>query len=84
MTVAEEIAAAVNYLPVEKQLSVLMYAKQLAQVVPSPRSVLPPGPPATAFQSFTSTLPAHVVDEMAQAIEEGCERIDSDRDDASF
>ena len=79
-TIAEEIGAIVSTLPPDRQQDVLRYIRQLAQATPS----LPPGAPMGNLLRFAGTIPPDVVDEMARAIEEGCETIEPDDDAVSF
>lgn len=77
-TVAEELVALVERLAPDQQRRVLDYARDLAQSAPAPRSVLPPGPPASALLNFRPTMSPEDVEAMRRAIEEDCETIEPD------
>jgi len=81
-TIAEEVLDILNRLPPAEQQRVLAYAR--AQAAQFPSTLLPQGKPVTDFLAFRSSLDPETVDEMARAIEEGCERIEPDDDDLSF
>jgi hypothetical protein len=83
-TVPEEVLDILNRLPLAEQQRVLEYARMRAQTTQISPSVLPQGKPIKDFLAFRSSLDPETVDEMARAIEEGCERIESDDDGLSF
>lgn len=77
-TIPEEIVTVLNRLPLDEQRRVLAFAQNLAQSIPAPRSVLPPGMPIQDLLQFLPALPREAIDEMERAINEDCERIEID------
>ncbi len=61
-------------MPLGQQRRVLDYAKSLA----SEKSSLPPAIPGSEWVKFAGTISDEDAQQMMQAIEEGCERIDPD------
>jgi hypothetical protein len=82
-TISEELNTIFNHLPLDKQQQVLDYARSLGTWNKS-SSQLPPGTPFEALRAFKPTLSPEIVDEMEQAINEECERIEPDTDVLSF
>lgn len=70
MDVRHEIAKQVEALPEEMQEQVLRFVASLAGSVPK-------GERGAALRQFSSSLDAVSAGEMAQTIEEGCERVDA-------
>lgn len=56
-------------LPVAQQYQVLEYARTLAS---------PTGVPGASLLKFAGSIDEDELDRMSQAIEEGCEKVDSD------
>ena len=74
MTPAEiqhQLYEEIDRLSAAEQLRLLAAARQM-------RSETPKGTPWSAIQHLAGTLPDEDAKEIAQAIEEGCENIDSD------
>ncbi|MDQ3812622.1 MAG: DUF2281 domain-containing protein [Armatimonadota bacterium] len=69
-TIQQEIAKRLERLPLEQQQRVLHFAEAL--VLSAPKGVS-----GARFLQSSGTLNAEDVQAMAQAIEEGCERVDS-------
>ena len=70
MDVRHEIARQVEALPPEMQEQVLRFVASLAGSVPK-------GERGATLRQFSFSLAAVSAREMAQAIEEGCERVDA-------
>lgn len=70
MDVRHEIAKQVEALPPEMQERVLRFVASLAGSAPK-------GECGAALRQFASSLDATSARQMAQAIEEGCERVDA-------
>jgi len=70
MSVSEEIAKRVESLPPEVQQQVLRFVASLADSCPA-------GTSGAALRKFAFSLDPVSAREMKQAIEEGCEQIDS-------
>jgi ADP-dependent phosphofructokinase/glucokinase len=70
MDVRHEIAKRVEELPPEMQDQVLRFVASLAASTPK-------GKHGAAFRQFSSSLDAISAQQMTQAIEDGCERVDA-------
>ncbi len=69
-TVRDEILGQLDFLPVQEQMRVLEYARLLA----ASRRLAIPG---RELSRFAGAIPKSDLDEMARAIAQGCERVDS-------
>ncbi len=70
MDVKDEIAAEVDKLPVDLQEQVLRFVVTLVQSAPK-------GESGSELRRFAGCLDPVSAEEMKQAIEEGCERVDT-------
>lgn len=83
-TIVEELFTIVQSLPPAEQQRVLDYALEINQHLAAPASQLPPAKPISEFLAFRSSLDRETVEEMARAIEEGCENVETDNEDVPF
>ncbi|RMH49442.1 MAG: hypothetical protein D6685_19230 [Bacteroidetes bacterium] len=65
----DQLLRVFDHLAPEQQERLVAFARALA----SP----PPGTPGAAFRPFVGQIPADEAARIAQAIEEGCERVDA-------
>jgi hypothetical protein len=70
MDIREEIAARVDKLPADLQVQVLRFVSSLA--APTPR-----GQSGSTLRQFSGCLDHGTAQEMLEAIQEGCERVDA-------
>jgi hypothetical protein len=68
----EQVLKQMRQLPERQQQQVLNYARALAELSK------PIGGPGKDLLKFAGTIPAADVGRMAEAIEEGCEKVNSD------
>jgi hypothetical protein len=67
-SLAEQVLDQLQTLPTQQQRRVLDFARALAS---------PAGVPGKALAEFAGTIPSDDLKRMAQAIEEGCEQVDT-------
>ena len=71
MSIAETIALEIQKLTPQQQESVLQYARSMTQP-------LPKGARLMDLAKFVGTIPGEDLREMQQAIEDACERVNTD------